>query len=307
MGINKKRMIVIFIVLLTIGGFGCGAFFYFDSMEKNKLLEEEVSLLNRTLIHTKELLFRLQTNNVDLTDMLEGERNTNQDLSKNLQVEQEKNTMFQSQIQNISGVVGTLQKLSQTDEELLKKYSKVYFLSENYIPSKLSRIDGQYLLNSSAELYFHGDVLPFLSVMISEAKSSNVDLKIVSAYRSFDDQISVKTGYKTLYGSGANQFSADQGYSEHQLGTTIDFTNSTLKKLVTDFENKPEYKWLTENAYRYGFVLSYPKGNSYYQYEPWHWRFVGISLAKKLRDEKKNFYDLTQREIDAYLISVFDR
>lgn len=307
MGINKKRMLIIFIALIVVGAFICVLFFYFDSVERGKLLEKEILLLNKTRAHTKELFLRLQTNNLDLTYMLEGERNINQNLSNNLQVEQEKNTIFQSQIQNISGVVGTLQKLSQTDEELLKKYSKVYFLSENYIPSKLSRIDGQYLLNSSAELYFHGDALPFLSAMISEAKSRNVDLKIVSAYRSFDDQISVKEGYKTLYGYGANQFSADQGYSEHQLGTTVDFTNSTLKKLVTDFEKKPEYKWLIENAYRYGFILSYPKGNSFYQYEPWHWRFVGVSLARKLHNEKKSFYNLTQREIDEYLVSIFDK
>jgi len=307
MGISKKRMVIVFLSLLAVGGLGSGVFFYFDLTERNILLNSEVSLLRKSLLHTKELFWHTQITNSDLANLLEGEKTTNLNLSSNLQAEQEKNTMFESQIQSISGVVGTLQKLSQTDKELLKKYSKVYFLSENYIPSKLWRIDGQYLLNPDAEFYFHGDVIPFLSVMIYDAKNNGADLKIVSAYRSFDDQVSVKIGYKTLYGSGANQFSADQGYSEHQLGTTVDFTNSTLKRLVTDFENKPEYKWLVENAHRYGFVLSYPKGNSYYQYEPWHWRFVGIALARKLHDEKKIFYDLTQREIDAYLISIFDR
>jgi LAS superfamily LD-carboxypeptidase LdcB len=307
MGINIKRVIFIFVILLVVSGFTYGAFFYFDSIEKNRSLMSEISLSEQSLVHIKELFLRAKVENIDLTDLLNNEKTVNSNLSNNLQTEQAKNTMFESQIRSISGVVGTLQKLSQTDKELLKKYSKIYFLSENYIPSKLSRIDGQYLLNSDGELYFHGDVIPFLSVMMSDAKNAGVNLKIVSAYRSFDDQISVKTGYKVLYGSGANQFSADQGYSEHQLGTTVDFTTPTIKRLVKDFENKPEYKWLTENAYKYGFILSYPKGNSYYQYEPWHWRFVGIALAKKLFDEKKSFYNLTQREIDVYLVSIFDR
>jgi hypothetical protein len=52
-------------------------------------------------------------------------------------------------------------------------------------------------------------------------------------------------------------------------------------------------------------VLSYPKNNSYYVYEPWHWRFVGVVLSSKLRQEGKNFYDLDQREIDNYLIDIF--
>ncbi|PJC82708.1 hypothetical protein CO006_02150, partial [Candidatus Roizmanbacteria bacterium CG_4_8_14_3_um_filter_35_14] len=61
-----------------------------------------------------------------------------------------------------------------------------------------------------------------------------------------------------------------------------------------------------ENAYKYGFILSYPKQNTYYQFEPWHWRFVGMTLATKLHDTNQYFYNLAQREIDLYLISIFD-
>ena len=52
--------------------------------------------------------------------------------------------------------------------------------------------------------------------------------------------------------------------------------------------------------------MSYPKGNSYYVYEPWHWRFVGKELADDLYDENKKFYELDQREIDEYLLKIFD-
>ena len=112
------------------------------------------------------------------------------------------------------------------------------------------------------------------------------------------------------YGTGANAFSADQGYSEHQLGTAVDLTTQKDGNRFSDasggFDSTDGYTWMTQNAYKYGFVLSYPKGNSYYIYEPWHWRFVGVALATRLHNEGKNFYDLDQREIDGYLGLMFN-
>ena len=135
-------------------------------------------------------------------------------------------------------------------------------------------------------------------------------MKIASAYRSFGYQGTLKSDYKTTFGSGANAFSADQGYSEHQLGTAVDVTTTKIgdnfSSATKGFDGSDGYKWLAENAYKYGFVLSYPKGNTYYVYEPWHWRFVGVALATRLHNEKKNFYDLDQREIDGYLALMFD-
>ena len=108
------------------------------------------------------------------------------------------------------------------------------------------------------------------------------------------------------YGSGANQFSADQGFSEHQLGTTIDFTTPELGANFDNFKSSSAYDWLLSNAYKYGFVISYPEGNNYYQFEPWHWRFVGKGLAKRLYEDGEYFYDLDQRTIDSYLINIFN-
>jgi D-alanyl-D-alanine carboxypeptidase len=110
-----------------------------------------------------------------------------------------------------------------------------------------------------------------------------------------------------VYGSGANAFSADQGYSEHQLGTAADVTTNTLAGGLDGFDATPAYKWLTANAYKYGFILSYPQGNGYYEYEPWHWRFVGKKLARYLHTTNERFYDLDQRTIDSYLINIFDK
>jgi LAS superfamily LD-carboxypeptidase LdcB len=203
---------------------------------------------------------------------------------------QQQNGTYAQQFSQISTTVGMLSKLAATDPELLAKYSKVYFLSDNYVPAKLSNIDSGYVFGTKL-LQFQSEALPFLTSMIDAAHSA----------------AALKSNYKVTYGKGsANSFSADQGYSEHQLGTAIDFTTPTLGSAFTPFDTTPEYAWLISNAYRYGFVLSYPKGNAYYVYEPWHWRFVGVKLASMLHAENHEFYSLDQRAINPYLITIFN-
>lgn len=212
----------------------------------------------------------------------------------------------QAVLDAMSGTLGLYQKLVNTDKELLEKYSKVFFLSENYIPKSLIKLPVSYTEQPENDKYISTQVWPFLQRMLDDAQATSTDLKIISAYRSFDTQTTLKSAYKVTFGTGSNKFSADQGYSEHQLGTTIDFTTIKLGLDNTLFAKTAGYTWLTENAYKYGFVLSYPKGNAYYIFEPWHWRFVGKKLAQRLHDSKINFVDMPQRDIDEYLITLFD-
>ncbi|MCF7816162.1 MAG: M15 family metallopeptidase [Candidatus Pacebacteria bacterium] len=223
-----------------------------------------------------------------------------------LKAEKERNQEFEDQITGISGTVGLLDKLSKTDPQLLQKYSKIYFLNENYMPGVVLEIPKEFRRDGNTSLFIHEKVAPFLTDLLKRADRDGISLLVASAYRSFDEQGSLKNGYSVQYGTGANSFSADQGYSEHQLGTTIDFTTTEINGTLYDFETTKAYAWLLKNAYRYGFALSYPKDNTYYVFEPWHWRFVGTDLARDLNRDNKYFYDLSQREIDAYLISLFD-
>ena len=210
-------------------------------------------------------------------------------------------------VSSISGQVSTLQKLANTDPQLLEKYSKVYFLNENYTPQSLSTIPQQMVYSNTTSEQFLTPALPFLENMIGAAKSGGVTIYVASAYRSFGTQAALKSEYLVTYGEGANSFSADQGYSEHQLGTTADFITSGMNGALTDaFDQAGAFTWLQNNAYKYGFEMSYPKGNSYYVYEPWHWRFVGVALATYLHDNHMNFYDMDQRDIDTYLVNIFD-
>lgn len=228
-------------------------------------------------------------------------------LSNVITEEEKKNTVLQEQLGNVSQTVGKLDKLSKSDPQLLKKYSKVYFLNENYSPAHLADIPSEYSLTKGVVYQIHGSVSPFLEALLKAAKIDGVDVRIASAYRSFETQAQIKSVNAVKFGTTkANTFSADQGYSEHQLGTTVDFGTVKSGAAFGKFADQPEYKWMTEHAYKYGFIMSYPKNNAYYIYEPWHWRFVGVALATRLHNERKNFYDMDQKIIDEYLVDMFE-
>lgn len=289
---SKRLLLIAGGALIALGALGYGGYRYWKLNQENIRLGKEIEGLNQSLVST--------------TADLERVKGENSALAQSLQEEQSKNAVFEAKIGEAFTIVGNLQKLAATDPELLKKYSKVYFLSENYAPAQLSSIDPKYLYEQNRPQLIHAGVLPRLQQLMEAASQGGITFKIVSAYRSFAEQAAVKDGYKITYGSGANQFSADQGYSEHQLGTAVDFTTSGIAGILFGFEKSPAYTWLEANAYKFGFVLSYPPDNAFYRFEPWHWRFVGVALATELHNRNKYFYDLDQREIDGYLITLFN-
>lgn len=274
-----------------------------------------ISLLSGRIIALTSHIESLEANFASTTAILQDNITKNHNaLAAALTAEQqnvgtirEQLGVYKDQVGSITGTVTNLQKLSKTDPQLLAKYSKVFFLSENYAPARLTQVPDIYKYSEGKTLNFLTEAWPYLQRMIDDAGNSGVKIYVSSAYRSFDEQSALKKDYKVVYGAGtANQFSADQGYSEHQLGTAVDLIAPGLGGQLDGFDGTAAYSWLLANAYRYGFVLSYPKNNKYYVFEPWHWRFVGVKLATYLHNENFNFYDLEQRKIDEYLISVFD-
>jgi D-alanyl-D-alanine carboxypeptidase len=277
---------------------------YFIGKHSDALLQSKIDAISTKLadVETKS-----QSRMDELTKISTDLQAQNKYLADTLLTEQQKNGSVAQQIGNITSSVSVLTRLAQTDPELLKKYSKVYFLNEHYVPLSLSTIDPSYIIQPGKILQIHASVYPKLKAMLDAAALDQVSLKVDSAYRSFGTQAVLKSNYKVLYGAGtANQFSAEQGYSEHQLGTTLDFTSVENGGGLSGFDQTKAFAWLNANAYKFGFILSYPKNNTYYQYEPWHWRFVGTPLAAKLHQENTNFYDADQRIIDGYLVDIFN-
>ena len=285
-------------MILILGSILFGVFEYTDY--RFNLIQNQLEIINKENLSTKNIF---QNKIKDLEDVVSG---TKSNLTDVLEQEQQKNSVLQNQFSEITNTVGALEKLSTTDPELLKKYSKVYFLNEHYIPISLSDIPADYRSTKSTNFQILSDVLPHFENLVDAGNANGVGVRAQSAYRSFASQYNLKAAYKVTYGVGANKFSADQGYSEHQLGTAIDLTTVKTNGGLEGFDKTLEYKWLLENAYKYGFVISYPAGNAYYKFEPWHWRFVGVALATKLHDGNMNFYDMDQRIIDSYLANIFD-
>lgn len=285
----------------------------FGYIERNQL--QSIKELKNTVKANQEKISFLETTFASSSLSLQQEINQAElDLSSKLaRGEEAINTLealldsYKKEVGNISGTVTDLQKLSQTDPELLQKYSKVFFLNEHYSPARLEEIIEKYKYFEEKPLKINAQVWPFLENLLKKAENDGVELFVYSAFRSFNEQNALKEIYSVTYGAGtANQFSADQGYSEHQLGTTVDFITIGISGTLEGFDETEAYQWLLNNAYKFGFVMSYPEDNSYYVYEPWHWRFVGVKLATDLYNQGKHFYDLEQREIDEYLINLFE-
>jgi len=110
--------------------------------------------------------------------------------------------------------------------------------------------------------------------MKAAAAHTGVDLHLVSAFRSFDRQCEIVRD-KLAGGQSLEQIlavSAPPGYSEHHTGRAVDIGSKPDDSLEEAFEESEAYAWLSLHASRYGYFLSYPRGNRYgYRYEPWHW------------------------------------
>lgn len=135
--------------------------------------------------------------------------------------------------------------------------------------------------------------------MLKDGEAAGLKFYVVSAYRSMEDQkkvfnenmqIRVNEGdtYIDAYYNTAKAISAPN-CSEHSLGLSLDIVSSEYEELDSAQADTKEAKWLADNAYKYGFILRYPKGKeevTNITFEPWHYRYVGKEVAEKIT--KKN-------------------
>lgn len=170
-------------------------------------------------------------------------------------------------------------------DDLLVLVNKKYQLPSSYTPSGLVNASTSGIRIVSSSL-IRSILISDLTELGNAAKTSGIDLAIISGYRSYATQAATYQNWVNSYGGDANaadQISARAGHSQHQLGTTIDFTtNECGDKIGSVFHNTKASKWLAENAWKYGFVIAYPSGAETitgYSYESWHYRYIGKSNA----------------------------
>lgn len=168
----------------------------------------------------------------------------------------------------------------------LEPVSKAHSIQADYVPPDLVEITEVPVTRNGLKVrqIAYGP----LKRMLADARSQGLAFFVASPYRSYDEQAAIFASMVRSQGEvHAGRYSARAGHSEHQLGTAIDFTTPAVGyDLVEAFENTPEGRWLRDNAHRYGFVMSYPGGKepvTGYAYEPWHFRYVGDSLAADVR------------------------
>ncbi|HOF00506.1 MAG TPA: DUF2817 domain-containing protein [Spirochaetota bacterium] len=163
------------------------------------------------------------------------------------------------------------------DQELVLLVNKTNLLQSNYEPNDLVILTKEFPSNKES-FQLRKILLDDLYDMFFDAEAENIKLSIISAYRSYYTQKSVYNNWKRILGvKQADRVSAKPGASQHQLGTVIDFN-----QLDESFGKTKEGIWLYNNAYKYGFILSYPEGmeaKTGYAYEPWHYRYIGKEAA----------------------------
>ncbi len=165
---------------------------------------------------------------------------------------------------------------------------------EQYIPTDLVQIPKT--MRTAGFICLRKDTEVHLADMFEDAKEAGLTLYVTSGFRSFEKQESILDATKAWKGDDAYKSVALPGHSEHQLGVAVDLSGKSVDYSATDYDfgETVEGKWLAENSYKYGFVLSYPEDKediTGYIYEPWHFRYVGIDLAKEIYDSGKTIVE----------------
>jgi len=174
-------------------------------------------------------------------------------------------------------------------------------LPPDYAPDELVKLS-EYKVPTlgSAEMLLRREATEHLRSLVADAAADGEELVVASAYRSYADQRISYRRLRSIYGRDAGEMSARPGHSQHQLGTAVDFTNAAAGYEVWhDFGDTSAYWWLRDHAREHGFVLAYPRtkeAQTGYQWEPWHYRYVGPENAERLDSSGLSLQEFLTRE-----------
>lgn len=188
---------------------------------------------------------------------------------------------------------------SQNDSLSNPQETKTFTTSKGFkgvIKDGITYIDGYLIVNKTYSLpSSYGTSLTSttknaFNKMQAAAKLDGINIYIASGFRSYQTQNRLYNNYVARDGKAkADTYSARPGHSEHQSGLAFDICSHDLDGqnacINSNFDNTDQAKWLAQNAYKYGFILRYPKGKTNetgYKYESWHFRYVGTDLSTKL-------------------------
>lgn len=283
--LKKQGIVLIFLLAILVGGF---IFFQNKRKEEKKdtptitfesvlttEIGEEIDLLKNVIAKDKE--------NEELTVSIEGKYDFNKAGEYELfyvakdKYGQESKEKFTLKV---------IEKTNPKDKEDENHFTtKKGFKGE--IINGATYIEGTLIVNKTYALpstYGNGlteETKTAFNKLKSAALLDGLNIYIASGFRSYERQVTLYNNYVKRDGKeAADTYSARPGHSEHQTGLTFD-----VNEVSDKFHNTPEANWLSENCYKYGFILRFPNGKQEetgFKYESWHFRYVGVELAKKL-------------------------
>jgi len=182
-----------------------------------------------------------------------------------------------------------------TNFNTLMLVNKYNFVSKNFTPNDLVLVD-EY---AKENMYLNNECKIAFIEMAKKAEAEGYNIRAISTYRTLEYQENLYNNYVKRDGvDKADTYSARPGYSEHHTGLAIDVDNTVLS--YNNFENTKEFNWMQENAYKYGFILRYPKDSTItgYIYEPWHYRYVGIETSNYIHEHNITFEEYYYEFLD---------
>ncbi|MDD3340950.1 MAG: M15 family metallopeptidase [Bacilli bacterium] len=305
----KKRKVkkgpfiaLILLIILCIGGFSLYKYIEYRNSNTYKLLEkgytkEEVPKINKLKNVNRIVEMNYQKNLVSLLDETYFlEKNLDQYLDYKKE-NPSKSTKDIIAIVNVGTSKPYYEGLKETDtsKKELMLVNKYFKLPDTYKVEKVKELSSKY---SYAGNKINEDIYEPLKDMFDAATKDNVKLVVTSGYRSIESQEKIYKNYVSTKGKEwADGFAARPGCSEHESGYAVDFIQMGTNR--DTFEASEGFAWLQKHAAEYGFILRYPKDKEYltgYEYESWHYRYVGEKTATKLKklnitfDEYSAFY-----------------
>lgn len=175
-------------------------------------------------------------------------------------------------------------KETDISKKELMLVNRLYGLSKDYEPDDIIDVPSQYAYTG---VKISNSIMDNIVALIDAASDEGYTFVLADGYRSYSEQESIFERYKNAYGySEADRIAARAGHSEYQTG--ISFTIVPLYKEYDKPKESLEYKWLSDNAYRYGFIFRFPEDKTDitgFEASTWRLRYVGSEAANIIKSE----------------------
>jgi D-alanyl-D-alanine carboxypeptidase len=190
-----------------------------------------------------------------------------------------------------SAFLELMAKVLDQPADLLVLVDKQHPLPDGYVPPDLVPLKDYALRTTWPDLMLRRSIMPAVLAMVHAARADGVTITFSSTYRSYTYQEGLFQREVKMYGREmAERESAHAGFSQHQLGTAIDFGT-----ISDGYEKTREGRWVSAHAWEFGFTLSYPQDYEQitgYRYESWHYRYItrpGALMQREFFDDVQQY------------------